>query len=57
MIETKVDAIELSGGYEQAGLLARVDDDNYVKFDILSDDGQTALNRIELRSEIGGGDP
>ena len=35
VIETKVDAIELSGGYEQAGLLARVDDDNYVKFDIL----------------------
>ena len=54
VIETKVNAIELSGGYEQAGLLARVDDDNYVKFDILSDDGQTALNRIELRSEVAG---
>ena len=54
VIETKVNAIELSGGYEQAGLLARVDDDNYVKFDILSDEGQTALNRIELRSEVGG---
>ena len=57
VIETKVNAIELSGGYEQAGLLARVDDDDYVKFDILSDEGQTALNRIELRSEVGGVDP
>ena len=54
VIETKVDAIELSGGYEQAGLLARKDDDNYVKFDIISDDTQTALNRIELRSEVAG---
>ncbi len=54
VIETKVDASELSGGYEQAGLLARIDDDNYVKFDILSDDTQTVLNRIELRSEVAG---
>jgi cytochrome c len=54
VIETKVNAIELSGGYEQAGLLARKDDDNYVKFDIISDDTQTALNRIELRSEVAG---
>ena len=54
VIETHIDAATLSGGYEQAGLLARVDDDNYVKYDILSDDGQTVLNRIELRSEIAG---
>ena len=30
------------------------DDDNYVKFDILADASSTALNRIELRSEVGG---
>ena len=52
-IETQVDASELSEGYEQAGLLAYEDDANYVKYDILSDDGQTVLNRIELRSEEG----
>ncbi|HET8784604.1 MAG TPA: ThuA domain-containing protein, partial [Candidatus Limnocylindrales bacterium] len=54
VIETKVDARELSGGYEQGGLLAYKDDDNYVKYDVLSDDGQDAINRIELRSEVGG---
>ncbi len=52
-IETKIDASELSGGYEQAGLMAYQDDSNYIKYDILSDDGQTVLNRIELRSEEG----
>ena len=57
VIETKVDAGDLSEGYEQAGLLARVDDDNYVKFDILADAGSATLNRIELRSEVGGGHP
>ena len=54
VIETRVDAGELSGGYEQAGLLAYVDDDTYVKYDIISDDQQTTLNRIELRSEVNG---
>jgi cytochrome c len=54
VIETKVDASELSGGYEQAGLLAFEDEDNYVKFDVLSDQDQTVLNRIELRSEVEG---
>jgi cytochrome c len=53
-IETKVDAHELSEGYEQAGLMVRVDDDNYIKYDIISDDGHTELNRLELRSEIQG---
>jgi cytochrome c len=54
VIETRVDAGELSGGYEQAGLLAYIDDDTYVKYDIISDDQQTTLNRIELRSEVNG---
>jgi cytochrome c len=56
-IETKVNAIELSDGYEQAGLLAYQDDDTYVKFDVISDENQTGtpiLNRIELRSEVAG---
>ncbi len=54
VIETHVDAATLSGGYEQAGLMVRQDDNNYIKFDIISDDGQTVLNRLELRSEING---
>ena len=54
MIETQIDATQLSGGYEQAGLLAHMDDDNYVKFDMLSDPGNTVVNRIELRSRSTG---
>ena len=54
MIETHIDAATISGGYEQAGLLVYADDDNYIKFDIISDDGQTVRNRLELRSEING---
>ena len=54
VIETHIDAATLSGGYEQAGLMVRADDDNYIKYDIISDDGQTRLNRLELRSEIAG---
>jgi PKD repeat protein/glucose/arabinose dehydrogenase len=53
-IETKIDATQLSNGYEQAGLLAYSDDDNYVKWDVISDDGTTSINRLELRSEVGG---
>ena len=51
VIETQVDAGELSEGYEQAGLMAYEDDGTYVKFDVLSDQGNAALTRIELRSE------
>jgi PKD repeat protein len=54
VIETHIDAATLSQGYEQAGLMARLDDDNYIKYDILSDDTNTWLNRIELRSEVNG---
>ncbi len=49
-IETKVSG-SISGGYEQGGLLVYQDDANYIKFDLISDDGTTAVNRIELRSE------
>jgi len=53
VIETRVGGT-LNGGYEQGGLLVYVDDDNYIKYDLISDDGQTIKNRIELRSEVGG---
>jgi regulation of enolase protein 1 (concanavalin A-like superfamily) len=53
VIETRVDGRQLSDGYEHAGLLAYVDDDNYVKYDIISDQGNTIPNRIEMRSEVG----
>ena len=57
VIETKLDGATINGGYAQGGLMAYVDGDNYVKFDAISDAGQTRINRLELRSEIGGRDP
>ena len=54
VLETKVDATQLNGGYAQGGILVRTDDDNYVKFDAISDDNSTTFNRIELRSEQAG---
>ena len=53
-IETKVIGHNLAGGYAQGGLLAYVDDDNYVKLDLIADEGNSAVNRVELRSEVGG---
>ena len=54
VIETHIDVSTISEGYEQAGLLVYMNDDNYIKYDILSDAGGTVRNRIELRSEISG---
>ncbi|HEX6023292.1 MAG TPA: ThuA domain-containing protein, partial [Solirubrobacter sp.] len=54
VIETKITDYTHDGGYAQGGLLAYADGDNYVKFDIITDPGQTTWNRIELRSEVGG---
>ena len=51
-IETKVLGGALDGGYSQGGLMAMQDTDNYVKFDLISDQDNTAVNRIELRSEV-----
>ena len=56
MIETKIDSATINGGYKQGGLLAHVDGDNYVKFDAISDVDNTRINRLELRSEVGGRD-
>jgi regulation of enolase protein 1 (concanavalin A-like superfamily) len=52
VIETQVYAGNLSGGYAHAGLMAYEDDTTYVKYDVISDQGQTEANRIELRSEV-----
>ena len=54
MLETKVDVSQLNGGYAQGGMLVYTDDDNYVKFDAISDVNTPKFNRIELRSEQAG---
>ena len=51
--ETKLSAT-FTDGYAQGGLIAYGDDDNYVKLDVISDTGQGRINRVELRSELGG---
>ncbi len=52
VLETKLSGT-LAGGYSQGGILVYTDDDNYVKLDAISDSGQTRINRLELRSEVG----
>jgi regulation of enolase protein 1 (concanavalin A-like superfamily)/type 1 glutamine amidotransferase len=54
VLETKVDVSQLNGGYAQGGILIRADDDNYIKFDAISDVDNPKFNRIELRSEQAG---
>ncbi|WP_336922145.1 ThuA domain-containing protein [Aquipuribacter sp. SD81] len=56
-VETKVDTTALVQQYQQGGLIAWVDDDNYVKFDHLVTSALGAANvasSVELRSEIAG---
>lgn len=50
-VETKV-TTPLTTPYQQGGLILRVDDDNYVKIDVVAQSGGKV--RAELRSEIGG---
>ena len=52
-LETKLSGT-ITDGYSQGGLIAYSNGDNYVKIDAISDAGQTRINRIELRSEVGG---
>ena len=52
MLETKLSGT-INGGYAQGGILVYTDGGNYVKFDAISDEGNTRINRIELRSEVG----
>ena len=42
VLETKVDVSQLNGGYAQGGLIVYNGDDDYVKFDPISDQDQTA---------------
>jgi regulation of enolase protein 1 (concanavalin A-like superfamily) len=55
-LETKVDASQLVEQYQQGGPIVYSDDDNYVKFDFVTDNtaGQPVARRLELRSEVGG---
>ncbi|AEB47278.1 ThuA domain-containing protein [Micromonospora maris] len=55
-IQTRVDGSLFNEQYQQAGLLVYADDDNYLKFDYVTDNaaGQTISRRIEFRSEVGG---
>src|SRR4051794_8581820 len=50
VLETKL-TTTLNGGFGQGGILVYTDDDNYVKLDAISDQKNTRINRIELRSE------
>ena len=53
VIETSVDVTQITqGGYEQGGLMAYKDDDNYVKFDPVSDPGNTDVEPD--RAAVGG---
>jgi cytochrome c len=54
-IETKVDGSQFNEQYQQGGLIAYGDDDNYLKLDYIVDNqpGQPLVRRIEFRSEIG----
>ncbi|MGH3005210.1 MAG: ThuA domain-containing protein [Gaiellaceae bacterium] len=53
VLETKLDAT-IDQGFQQAGFFVYTDDDNYVKFNVIADQGAGRINRIELRSEVGG---
>ncbi|MEE6283178.1 ThuA domain-containing protein [Georgenia sp. MJ170] len=55
-VETLVDASAFGQQYEQAGLIAYGDDDNYVKIDTLTTNtaGGTVARGLEIRSEIDG---
>ena len=56
VLETKLSGT-IDGGYAQGGILVYTDDGQYVKFDAISDEGNTRINRIELRSEVGNAVP
>ena len=53
VLETKL-TNTLDGGYSQGGILAYGDDNNYVKINAISDEGNARVNRLEMRSEVGG---
>lgn len=55
-IETKVDGSAFNQAFQQGGLIAYGDDDNYVKLDYITDNapGSAVTRRVEFRSEVGG---
>ena len=55
VMETEVDASAFDGRYQQAGLIAYLDDANYLKLDYLTTNaaGSAVTRGIEMRSEIG----
>ena len=54
VLEAKLSAWTLSGNFQQAGIVAWLDDNNYVKFNAISDNGNTRINRSENRSNVAG---
>ncbi|MBD8063620.1 ThuA domain-containing protein, partial [Oceanitalea stevensii] len=54
-VETVVDTSDTTRQYEQGGLIAYVDDDNYVKLDVLTTNtaGAAVTRLVEIRSEVG----
>ena len=54
VLETKLSAWTFVGQFRQAGILIWQDDNNYVKFNAISDGTNTRINRMENRSKVGG---
>ena len=54
VLETKLSAWTFVGQFRQAGILIWQDDNNYVKFNAISDGTNTRINRFEIRSKVGG---
>ena len=54
VLETKLSAWTLNNDYQQAGILIYGDDNNWVKFNAISDQNNTRINRIENRSKVAG---
>ena len=54
VLETKLSAWTLSNYFQQAGILIWLDDNNYVKFNAISDNNNTRINRSENRSNVAG---
>jgi PKD repeat protein/type 1 glutamine amidotransferase len=55
-LETKIDGTAFNQAYQQGGLMVYAGDDDYVKFDYITDNnpGSAVQRRLELRSEVGG---
>lgn len=55
-VEAKLDTSALAEQYQQGGVLAYLDDDNYVKFDMVATNaaGGTVSTNLELLNEVGG---